>query len=152
MRSEKDLTQIVLDWSVAFMRRSMHDFTRYTRDTGLTIVQMTVLFHLYYRGPSEVLIFSELMQVSAAGASQMVERMVQQGIVTRSESPDDRRVRLVALTAEGRRLVEASIAARQKWMEELLATLTPTEQDSIAGALSILTERAAQIEKELEPD
>ena len=41
--------------------------------------------------------FADLMQVSPAGASQMVERLVQQGLVRRVESPGDRRVRQVHL-------------------------------------------------------
>ena len=80
---------------------------------------MSVLVHLYYRGPREVMGFADLMQVSPAGASQMVERLVQQGLVHRVESRGDRRVRQVHLTEAGRQMVETSIAARQKWVEEL---------------------------------
>jgi DNA-binding MarR family transcriptional regulator len=141
-----DLPKIVLDWSAVFMRLTMHDFTRYTRATGLSLAQMNVLLHLYYRGPSEVMTLTDLMQVSPAGASQMVERMVQQGLVRRVESPEDRRVREVHLTDQGRAAVEASIAARRQWMESLMALLTDEQEEAIAQALLVLTEKAVQLE------
>jgi DNA-binding MarR family transcriptional regulator len=78
----------------------------------------------------------------------MVERLVQQGLVRRTESPGDRRVRQVHLTEEGRQMVETSIAARQKWVEELTASLTAEQMARIGAALRILTERAAALESQ----
>jgi DNA-binding MarR family transcriptional regulator len=146
LMNDSEFAKIVLDWSTVFMRLSMHDFHRYVRATGQSLGQMNVLLHLYYKGPTEVMNFSDLMQVSHAGASQMVERMVQQGIVQRVESPDDRRVRMVHITDSGRRIVEDSISARRAWMENLMASLNPEEKKEIAQALLTLTEKAAQIE------
>ena len=144
--ADSEFTQSLLDWSAVSVRLSMHDFNRYARGSGLSLAQMSVLVHLYYRGPREVMGFADLMQVSPAGASQMVERLVQQGLVRRVESPGDRRVRLVHLTEAGRRMVETSIAARQKWVEELTASLTDEQMALIGAALRILTERAAALE------
>ncbi len=145
---EADLTKVMLDWSTMFIRISLHDFNRYTRNTGLSLVQMTVLLHLYYQGPSEVMNFCEMMQVSPAGASQMIERMAQQGVVQRGEAPGDRRVRLVSLTEQGRALVEESIAARQAWVEQLISDLSAQERDQVLSALRTLTVRASKVETE----
>jgi DNA-binding MarR family transcriptional regulator len=141
-----EATQAILDWSAIFLRLSMHDFNRHARGSGLSLAQMTVLMHLYYRGPREVMAFGDLMQVSPAGASQMVERLAQQGLVQRSETPDDRRVRLVHLTEAGRRVVDESIRARQGWVERLLASLTDEQCAAIGQALRMLTEQAANLE------
>jgi DNA-binding MarR family transcriptional regulator len=141
-----EATQAFLDWSAIFLRLSMNDFNRHARGSGLSLAQMTVLMHLYYRGPREVMAFGDLMQVSPAGASQMVERLVQQGLVQRSEAPDDRRVRLVHLTDAGRRVVDESIRARQGWVERLLASLTDEQRAAIGQALPVLTEQAATLE------
>jgi DNA-binding MarR family transcriptional regulator len=125
----------------------MHDFNAYVRTTGLSFIQMNALIHVFYRGPREVLDFAEFMRVTPAGASQMVERMVQQGWVRREEAPADRRVRLVHLTEQGRELVEAGIAARQRWIAELAGTLTEEEREAVAAALQILAEKAVQFER-----
>ncbi len=143
--SHTDLTTMVLDWSTTFIRLSLHDFNRYTRGVGLSLAQMTVLMHLYYQGPGEVTNFCEMMQLSPAGASQMIERMVQQGVVQRTETPGDRRVRLVSLTEQGRQVVEESIAARQSWVEQLVAGLSAEEGEQVAKALGILNEHAGKL-------
>lgn len=143
---ETDLSAVLLDWSSTFIRFSMHDFNRFTRSAGLSLAQMNVLMHLHYRGPSEVTNFCEMMQVSPAGASQMIERMVQQGMVQRTEIPGDRRVRLVSLTESGRQVVLDSIAARQAWIEQLVDRLSAEEQVRIAAALRTLNERASGLD------
>ena len=149
--SEKNLAQIIMEWAVVFMRQSMHDFTRHAHSTGFSLAQMNVLFHLYYKGDSEVTLFADLMQVTPAAASQMVERMVKQGLARRAKTADDQRVRLVSLTEKGRAVVEESIAVRQHWMETLLAALNDQEKDVVARALSILTEKAGQLESAKSP-
>jgi DNA-binding MarR family transcriptional regulator len=130
------------------MRLSMHDFNRFTRESGISLAQMNILLHLHYRGPLEVTSFCEMMQISPAGASQMIERMAQQGFVRRSEAPADRRVRLVSLTEQGQEIVLKSIEARQAWIAQLTAALTPAEQARIVDALRTLNERASQLQIE----
>jgi DNA-binding MarR family transcriptional regulator len=146
-----ELSSIILDWSAVFMRLSMHDFTHFTRTTGMSFAQMIILLHLYYRGPSEVMAFTELMQVSPAGASQMIERMVQQGLVLRQEVPGDRRVRIVRLADAGKQIVEDSIAARRQWIEQVIAALATDQKEAIGDALLVLTEKARQLEPALTP-
>jgi DNA-binding MarR family transcriptional regulator len=144
--SDVDLTQILLDWSSAFFRLSMHDLNHFSRNAGLSLIQINVLMHLYYQGPSEVTNFCEMMQVSPAGASQMIERMVQQGVVQRAETPGDRRVRLVHLTESGSRVVQEIIAARQAWIEKLIAPLSAEEREQISASLLRLNEQAVKLE------
>jgi DNA-binding MarR family transcriptional regulator len=146
---DRETMQAVLDWSTVFVRMSMHDFNRYARSEGFSFVQMNVLMHLYYRGPREVMAFGDLMQVSRAGASQMIERLVQQGLVQRCESPDDRRVRLVHLTERGRQVVDESIRARQQWLERLVGSLSEEARHSVGEALRVLTDQAAGLEEEI---
>jgi DNA-binding MarR family transcriptional regulator len=142
-----DLKQILLDWSTVFLQVSMADFMRYARETGLSFPQLNVLTHLYYRGPTEVLHLAGEMLGSPAGASQMVERLVQAGLVERVESAEDRRVRRVHLTPRGHQVVADSIAARQAWVERLVDALTEEQRAQIDEALTLLTEHAGRFER-----
>ncbi len=143
---DREATQAIIDWTAIFMRLSMNDFLRFARGSGLTWAQMAVLMHLHYRGPREVMACGELLQLSPAGASQMIERLVQGGLVQRTETPDDRRVRLVHLTAAGQQVVEESIQAQQGWLASLLTALTAEERAAVGQALRLLTEQAALLE------
>jgi DNA-binding MarR family transcriptional regulator len=136
-----ELAQLLLDWSTEFMRLSMQDINRCARSNGLSFPLMNVLMHLYYQGPREVMEFAEYMQVSSAGASQMVERLAQQDLVVRIEVPGDRRVRQVHLTERGRRLVEESLAARRQWVRSLVESLSADQQSIVSQAMRLLKEQ-----------
>ncbi len=141
-----ETTQAILNWTAVFIRLSMSSFLRYVHTSGLSLGQMALLMHLYYHGPREVMACGDLMQLSPAGASQMIERLVQQGLVQRGEEPGDRRVRLVHLTAAGRRAMDESILVRQDWIELLVAALTEEQRTAVGQTLDMLTAQAAVLE------
>ena len=149
MNDEPELTKILLDWSGMFMRLSMRDFVQYSRTHGLSLAQMNVLMHLYYRGPLEVTQFVELLQISPPAASQLVERLVISNFVLRTESPNDRRIRMVSLTETGRKMVEESVSTREQWLESLMTSLTDQQKRAIADMLKTLTENAQQLDPSL---
>src|SRR5574341_152674 len=148
MPSTEQFTRVIHDWSEVFMRRSMRDFKRFMDDSGLSPSQINALMRLHYRGKCGVSDIGEHLGVTNAAASQMVDRMVQLGLFTRSEDSDDRRVRQISLTQEGRALVEAGVEARRRWMEELTTTLTLEEQEAIVAALVILTTAARRLDRD----
>lgn len=147
---DADLTKSLLDWSSTFIRLSLYDFNRYTRSAGLSLGQMTVLMHLHYQGPCEITRFCDMMQITPAGASNMVERMVQQGVVQRAELPGDRRVRLVDLTESGRHIVLEGIAMREAWVTQLVASLPIEEREKIFAAMLLLNQQVQILEPQLD--
>jgi DNA-binding MarR family transcriptional regulator len=147
MPSTEQFTRALHDWAEVFMHRSMRDFKRFMDESGLSPSQINALMRLHYGGKCGVSHIGEHLGVTNAAASQMVDRMVQLGLFTRSEDSADRRVRKVALTPEGRALVEAGVEARRRWLEELTTTLTPEEQEAIVAALIILTSAARQLDQ-----
>jgi len=143
----QSFTSILHEWVGVFMRRSMHEFVQFSKDSGLTISQLSALFRLYHGGTCGVSEIGDHLGVTNAAASQMVERLVQLGLLERSEDRSDRRVKNLTLTENGRRMVIESITARQAWMEQLTITLTSEQQASISAALLALTEAAQRLEK-----
>ena len=139
-------TLVLRDWSETFMRRSMRDFVQFSKDSGLTLPQMSTLFHLHHGSSCGVSDVGELLGVTNAAASQMVDRLVQYELIERSEDPVDRRVKQLRLTKKGRAIVRESIEARRRWMAKLTNALTPDEQVSIITALTILTNAAHDLE------
>jgi DNA-binding MarR family transcriptional regulator len=107
---------------------------------------MHVLLHLYYHGDCDVTRLDQAMQVSKAAASQMVERLVQQGWVQRSAVPGDRRSRLVSLSDKGRKIVETSIQSRQSWVSDMAAVLSPEDNELILHALNTLIHASRQLD------
>jgi DNA-binding MarR family transcriptional regulator len=142
MSLSQDFTHVIREWSGVFMQRSMRDFRRFMDDTGLSFSQISVLMRLKHAGISGVSEIGGQMGVTKAAASQAVDRLVDLGLIQRSEDPQDRRTRPLALTTEGQELVERAIAARSQWVEGLTEALTPPQQEMIIAALTLLTEAA----------
>ncbi|HZU86797.1 MAG TPA: MarR family transcriptional regulator [Anaerolineaceae bacterium] len=125
-------------WASLVMRRSSHEMSRFSRSQDLSIGQLNVLLWLYNHGPREVSAIYDQAHGSPAAASQMVERLVQEGLVERSESPTDRRVRLVSLTARGKTLAEQSLEARLGWLRDRMDSLAPAQRHQLEEAFKIL--------------
>jgi DNA-binding MarR family transcriptional regulator len=117
-------------------------------ESGLSASQVSTLLRLYHCQVCGVSEIGEHLGVTNPAASQLIERLVQQGLLKRAEDPHDRRARQLSLTPQGRALIENGIEARRRWMERLTEALTPEEQETIAGALILLTQAARKLETE----
>jgi DNA-binding MarR family transcriptional regulator len=130
-----------------FFHRSMKDWMRYVRSAGLSLPQFGLLMRLHHGGHCEVREIGEHFDITSAAASQLVERLVQGGLVERTEDPDDRRARQITLSARGRALVEASIHERYRWVGELVTNLSPKEAAVVKAALPAFKAVLAPTEK-----
>ncbi|MBA4419497.1 MAG: hypothetical protein C0392_16575, partial [Syntrophus sp. (in: bacteria)] len=133
------LTEVIREWSEVFMHRSMRDFKRFMDETGLSFSQISVLMRLKHGGSSGVSEIGCQLGVTNAAASQAVDRLVQLGLIERTEDPEDRRAKRLALTQKGSALIEKGVEARCKWIEGLTDALTPEQQNMIISALTLLT-------------
>ncbi len=148
MSPTKVLTEVIREWSEVFMQRSMRDFKRFMDLTGLSFSQINILMRLLHGGSIGVSEIGDQLGVSNAAASQAVDRLVGLGLIERTEDPDDRRAKRLALTQKGRALIEQGIEARSKWIEGIMDVLTPEQQNMIISALTLLTEAATRPTKE----
>ena len=142
------LTDVLRRWAEVFMHRSMRDFRKFTRESGLSMSQLGALFQIYHCGTCGVSEIGEHLGVTSAAASQMIDRMVQLGLLQRSEDPIDRRNKSLALTDKGQALVGESIEARRRWMQDLTNELTPDQREAIIQALTVLTQAARRLEED----
>jgi DNA-binding MarR family transcriptional regulator len=141
------ITQPLRAWMDVFMHRSMRGWNQFAKSTGLSMPQFSILMQLHYKGACGMSQISERFDVSAAAASQLVDKLVQAGYIERTEDPSDRRAKLLKLSTNGAKLVEDGIQERYRWMDELTSKLSAAEQTKISEALSLLTEAARQMEQ-----
>lgn len=133
-------------WIEISMRRSMHDFVRYAKQQGLSMTQVAVLFKIHHHGAVNVTEIGEHLGVSSPAASQLLERLVQMGLVAREEDPTDRRLKRIALTEQGEAAFREGLRAREKWLDELVDRLSPAEQAQVLAAFEVLIQHAEQME------
>jgi DNA-binding MarR family transcriptional regulator len=145
MHSDDSFVSILRTWIEVFMRRSMHNFLRYSKESGLSMSQIGALFHIH-RESLGVSGLGDHLGISKAAASQMLERLVQQKLILRTEDPQDRRSKRIVLTEKGCRTLHKSMDARQEWLNDLATTFSTSEKEQIISVLNILIEKAKQVE------
>ena len=149
MSSTKELTEVIHEWSEVFMRRSGREFKRFMVETGLSFSQLMVLMRLYHGSKSGVSEIGEQLGITNAAASQSIDRLVNLGLIERTEDPMDRRAKQLVLTRKGQGLIEKSIKARCQWIEDLTEALTPDQQQVTILALTLLTKAALATKEEI---
>lgn len=142
----------VQEWMEVFMQRSMRGFLAYARESGLSMSQLGAIFQIEHRGSGGVSDLGDKLGVTSSAASQLLERLVQQGLVLRSEHPDDRRAKQLLLTDKGRQVLQESVRARQNWLSDLAKVLSDREKEAVIAALNILIDRARHLDTPAEPD
>lgn len=138
-------------WIEVSMHRSIRHFICYARESGLSMSQLGALFHIHHAGSSGVTDLGDDLGVTSSAASQMLERLVQQELILRSEDPNDRRVKRIILTDKGLQVLRESICARQGWLSDLAATLSDLEKEAIIAVFNLLIDRAYHLGQPVEP-
>ena len=137
MQDTKTAT-ILRELMEAFFMRSMTGWRQFVKTTGLSMPQFGLLMRLYYGGGCEVHDLGTHLDVSSAAASQLVDRLVQAGLVQRTEDPEDRRARQVTMTTKARALIDRGMEEMYRWVDELVRGLNEEERDLALQALPAL--------------
>jgi DNA-binding MarR family transcriptional regulator len=146
MADDKPFEALLTEWADLALHRAMQGFWRFSREAGLSMPQMQTLMRLHYHGECNVSDVGSHLEISNAAASQLVQRLVEDGLLARSEDPEDRRTKVLGLTPAGRELVQAAMAARGAWMGALAQSLDEAEKAAIGPALARLVAGARRQE------
>ncbi len=129
-----------------FRQRLMGNLFVYAKNNGLTMPQFGAMFHIFHSGGCGVSEIGSDLGVTNSAASQMLDRLVQTKLISRSEDPSDRRGKLLVLTDKGREILVKGSLANQVWLEDLARSMTPEEQEQVRQAIIVLIEKARQLE------
>ena len=105
------------------------------KHSGLGESEFRVLEALLHKGALPVNTLGPKVDLTPGSISVAVDRLHNRGLVTRNESPDDRRVRVVDLTAEGKRLIEAVFCRHAADLEDTMQVLSPEERVHLEALL-----------------
>ena len=148
MTSSSQLIQTLRQFMDFAMHHTMRERVHFAKATGLSMPQFGILMQLHYRHNCGISDLSERFDITNAAASQLVDKLVQGGLIQREEDPADRRAKLLNLTEKGRELIQQGIEQRYRWVDQLAAKLTREKRDKVNEALEIMTQAAREIERE----
>ena len=96
---------------------------------NLTVSHIVVLDMLLAAGSATMSDIAKVMNLSMASATGIVDKMVEQGVVKRERSTDDRRVVKVSLLKKGKDIAEGVNKSRITMTNELYSVLTDGERN-----------------------
>ena len=127
---------------IELQRRVDRDRRQYELDAwmhlNLSIGQLKSLFFISNRGATSLSKLAVALGVTPTNTTGIVDRLLKRGLITRTESPEDRRVLLLRTTPPGDELIAELRQKRKERMAELFNRLTEEEATYVGEALKIM--------------
>jgi MarR family transcriptional regulator, 2-MHQ and catechol-resistance regulon repressor len=109
---------------------------------GLGDSDFRVLEVLLHKGPLPVNTIGPKVNLTPGSISVAVDRLCGKGLVSRVESAEDRRIRIVALTASGKKLIVPVFRKHAADLERVFSELSSDELQQLEGVLKKVGRRA----------
>lgn len=113
-------------------------------ERGMTLPRFDVLAALDRHGEMNMGALSEALLVSNGNVTQLVQKLVRDGLVEIQKLPTDRRTSIVRMTPEGREIFTRLARAHQDWIDQMVGGLDYTQRERIYVALGVLKMSIAQ--------
>jgi MarR family 2-MHQ and catechol resistance regulon transcriptional repressor len=117
-------------------------------ETGISDTDFRVLEALLHKGPLPVNTIGPKVHLTPGSISVAVDRLLERGLVSRAESPDDRRVRVVALTKRGKDLIVPIFRKHSAEIARVFADANPRELQVLESVLKKAGKRAKALAEE----
>jgi MarR family transcriptional regulator, 2-MHQ and catechol-resistance regulon repressor len=131
------------------MMKAMRALTRYAasgiEETGLGLSDFAVLEVLLHKGPLPVNTIGPIVDLTPGSISIAVDRLFAKALVSRVESAEDRRVRIVDLTPRGKGLIVSAFRKHSGQMKRVFSELSPEELRGLEVTLKKVGKRAAAL-------
>ncbi len=117
-------------------------------DAGLGLSDFAALEALLHKGPLTITEIQAKVLLATGSMTAAVDRLEGKGLVIRRPDPRDRRTKILELTREGRRVVQAAFERHGRELEAAMAILTGAEKRQLYGLLKKLGLFAAEASDE----
>jgi MarR family 2-MHQ and catechol resistance regulon transcriptional repressor len=101
---------------------------------GFCLTDFIILEALLHKGPLTISAIGEKVQLASASMTSAIDRLEERGLVHRSLSAEDRRVRRVALTCEGGRFIGDLYAKHVNDLEAISTEFSQEERKALYAA------------------
>lgn len=113
---------------------------RQESSAGLSPSQLSALAVIANHGPMTLGALAEQERVAPPSVTKVVSKLENDGLVTRTHCPEDRRVYRVAISPDGAALLDETRRRKTAWLSARISELDPERQRRLADALDVLDE------------
>lgn len=129
------LGALIPRWSSVLWLCAMRPMVQGMLQLDLTMSESLVLRQLRCQSMTIAEVASYL-SITHSAASRVIDRLVQAGYLSRTENPEDRRQKLLALTEQGAALMKDIEGKFTAGIETLASSLSAEEQEQFRGLIA----------------
>ena len=107
-------------------------------ELNLTIAQLKSLLFIYFEGTTNFIKLANALRVTPPNVTGIINRLVEQELVTREENPEDRRTFILRTTETGKALIEGLRESGINRMAIILGQLSMEELTTLETGLAVL--------------
>ncbi|MGP1614700.1 MAG: MarR family winged helix-turn-helix transcriptional regulator [Pollutimonas bauzanensis] len=111
---------------------------------GQSMPRWRILLHLHESGEASQKQLALALRMDPAALTRQIQVIENKGWVERHNDASDNRLTNVALTAQGRKVVEQTLPRRTAFIERALGDLSPRDMQALGTMLSVLEQRLRQ--------
>ena len=144
-KNSADPVHCWLVWMKAFQAAAKYLYAG-LEETGLDDTDFRILEALLNKGPLPVNTIGPKVNLTPGSISVAVDRLLDRGLVSRVESHQDRRVRVVSLTPKGKEVIAPVFRKHAVEIRKMFADASPKEVRSLETILKKIGKRAERLE------
>lgn len=111
---------------------------RSIQETGLGLTDFAALEALLHKGPQTITEIQSRVLLASGSMTAAVDRLEKRGLLRRTSAPGDRRVKVLKLTPEGKRIAETAYGRHATELESAMTVLNPAEKLELRATLKKL--------------
>ena len=123
---QKDIEKIT-SLLFSFNQKLKEAFGKNTNESIPSMVQMRVLYFVNSKKSPSMKEVSEYFCISSPSATEMIERLINSGLLTRKSNLEDRRSVNIAITAKGKKELNAAKKIASKFISKAVSNLSKKE-------------------------
>jgi len=132
------LVQSMSEFRYIVFGRFAPSILRTFKDFDYSLAQVASLFILDEKGELTIKQVAGLLERSVSATSRLLDQLASRGMITRREDEQDHRVKRVAITEQGRALIETLQVLRADVQIEMMEYLSPDEQADVVRGMVLL--------------
>lgn len=141
MSDISELTAHTGYWMRLVSNAVSQDFARRVAGEGVTVSEWVFLRALYDEASLSPTLLAEKMGMTRGAISKLADRLIEKGLVSRTEDATDRRAHHLSLSPEGRAKVPVLAALADVNDAEAFAVLSAEERATLDRLLKLVVER-----------
>ena len=138
MKKKSELIEEIVELHLRVNRALRHSNQDAWMQIAITVPQMKSLFFITNHGSANFKTLASALKVTPSNLTGVIDRLVEQGLVSRTENPEDRRMLMLRATDKGEALVSDLRERRLTHLSQALSELSQEELTTIIRGLALL--------------